>query len=82
MGSSFNKAIFEDYIQEGLIHWAQKAKKTRTSLHGAGSTTTTKPTKTSPKRTMSMPAIRLSTATNNDHDSVAKEIQPQNDHIM
>lgn len=26
MGSSFNKAIFEDRVQAGLVGWAQKAK--------------------------------------------------------
>uniref|UniRef100_A0A6N2KDR8 MLO-like protein n=1 Tax=Salix viminalis TaxID=40686 RepID=A0A6N2KDR8_SALVM len=27
MGSSFNRAIFEEYIQEGLVGWAKQAKK-------------------------------------------------------
>ncbi|KAL8142459.1 hypothetical protein V2J09_015491 [Rumex salicifolius] len=27
MGSNFNKAIFEDHIQEGLVDWANQAKK-------------------------------------------------------
>lgn len=27
MGSTFKSAIFEEHIKEGLIHWAQKAKK-------------------------------------------------------
>lgn len=27
MGSNFKKSIFEEYIQVGLISWAQKAKK-------------------------------------------------------
>ncbi|KMT15604.1 hypothetical protein BVRB_3g059500 [Beta vulgaris subsp. vulgaris] len=52
MGSSFNKAIFEDYIQEGLISWAQKAKKTKTTLSAH---TTTKQSAFT-KRTRSMPA--------------------------
>lgn len=26
MGSSFNKAIFDDGIQDGLVSWAQKAR--------------------------------------------------------
>lgn len=26
MGSSFNKAIFDDHIQDGLVSWAQKAR--------------------------------------------------------
>ncbi|KAK4436645.1 MLO-like protein 1 [Sesamum alatum] len=29
MGSSFNKAIFDDHIQVGLVGWAQKAKKNK-----------------------------------------------------
>uniref|UniRef100_A0A803KTZ4 MLO-like protein n=1 Tax=Chenopodium quinoa TaxID=63459 RepID=A0A803KTZ4_CHEQI len=78
MGSSFNKAIFEDYIQEGLIHWAQKARKTTTSLHAPDTTK-----KVTPKRTMSMPAVRLSTMTDKQHDqdSTIKEIQLENDHV-
>ena len=42
MGSSFKKAIFEEHIQEGLVGWAQTAKKNR-GLRKAtnGSTTTT-----------------------------------------
>ncbi|KAL2487698.1 MLO-like protein 1 [Forsythia ovata] len=39
MGSSFNKAIFEDRIQAGLVGWAQKAKKNkglRKSSEGVG----------------------------------------------
>ncbi|KAJ8425392.1 hypothetical protein Cgig2_015675 [Carnegiea gigantea] len=31
MGSSFNKAIFEDYIREGLVEWAHEAKRNRTT---------------------------------------------------
>ncbi|XP_043706194.1 MLO-like protein 1 isoform X2 [Telopea speciosissima] len=31
MGSSFNKAIFDDHIQEGLVGWAQKARKNKGS---------------------------------------------------
>ncbi|KAA8532194.1 hypothetical protein F0562_006664 [Nyssa sinensis] len=35
MGSSFKRAIFEEYIQEGLIGWAQKARKNK-DLRKAG----------------------------------------------
>ncbi|EXB88258.1 MLO-like protein 1 [Morus notabilis] len=34
MGSSFKKAIFEDYVQEGLVGWARQARKNR--LGGGG----------------------------------------------
>ncbi|OAY76249.1 MLO-like protein 1 [Ananas comosus] len=29
MGSTFKKAIFDEHVQEGLVGWAQKAKKRR-----------------------------------------------------
>ncbi|XP_030940494.1 MLO-like protein 1 isoform X2 [Quercus lobata] len=42
MGSSFKKAIFEEHNQEGLVGWAQTAKKNRGLRKAAnGSTTTT-----------------------------------------
>lgn len=35
MGSSFNKAIFEEHVQVGLVGWAQKARKRRESTTGS-----------------------------------------------
>lgn len=36
MGSSFNKAIFDDHIQAGLVGWAQKAKNKGLKKGGGG----------------------------------------------
>ena len=74
MGSSFNKAIFEDYIQEHLIEWAHKAKKTRTSLHHLLPSPPRDAAVT--KRTLSMPAIRISTV-EEGHNSTAREIKSE-----
>ncbi|KAM4113515.1 hypothetical protein ACJW30_04G001300 [Castanea mollissima] len=41
MGSSFKKAIFEEHIQEGLVGWAQTAKKNKGLRKAANSSTTT-----------------------------------------
>ncbi|XP_074283869.1 MLO-like protein 1 [Silene latifolia] len=49
MGSCFNKAIFDDHIQEGLIDWAHKAKKT---------TSTAPAVRVLAKRIRSMPILR------------------------
>lgn len=61
MGSSFKKAIFEEHIQEGLVGWAQTAKKNRGLRKAAnGSTTTTHASgQMSPKETTPM-AIQMS----------------------
>ncbi|KAL9240732.1 hypothetical protein vseg_014917 [Gypsophila vaccaria] len=63
MGSSFNKAIFEDNIQESLIDWAHTAKKT----------TSVPAVRVLAKRTQSMPAIRL----NNDNGSAQGSVTHQ-----
>ncbi|KAK7824613.1 mlo-like protein 1 [Quercus suber] len=61
MGSSFKKAIFEEHIQEGLVGWAQTAKKNRGLRKAAnGSTTTTHASgQMSPKETTPL-AIQMS----------------------
>ncbi|KAK9725300.1 hypothetical protein RND81_05G134900 [Saponaria officinalis] len=59
MGSSFNKAIFEDHIQESIIDWAHTAKKT----------TSVPAVRVLAKRTQSLPAMRL----NNDNQGVPNQ---------
>ena len=63
MGSSFKKAIFEEHIQEGLVGWAQTAKKNRGLRKAANGSTTTTTThassQMSPKETTPL-AIQMS----------------------
>ncbi|KAF3944493.1 hypothetical protein CMV_029037 [Castanea mollissima] len=70
MGSSFKKAIFEEHIQEGLVGWAQTAKKNKGLRKAANSSTTTTTTRgstthasgqMSPKETTTL-AIQISEA--------------------
>ncbi|KAL5542844.1 hypothetical protein UlMin_010554 [Ulmus minor] len=71
MGSSFKKAIFEEYIQVGLVGWAQKAKKNKgLNLKRAsnGSSTQVGPKEDSP----SVQLVSLSHAGENP----AGEIEP------
>ena len=65
MGSSFKKAIFEEHNQEGLVGWAQTAKKNRGLRKAANGSTTTQGSTThassqmSPKETTPL-AIQMS----------------------
>ncbi|KAL5703479.1 MLO-like protein 1 [Ranunculus cassubicifolius] len=38
MASSFNKAVFDEHVQVGLVGWAQKARKKATTSNGAPTT--------------------------------------------
>jgi len=86
MGSSFNKAIFEDSIQEGLVEWAHGAKKSRTAAarrllaKGSGhpGSNTSHQKVTIPKEESIVVLDQNPTVSihRRDQDSVVGEIQP------
>jgi mlo protein len=41
MGTFFKKEIFDEHVQQGLVGWAQKAKRRQESKDGAGGGSTT-----------------------------------------
>ncbi|XP_015867941.3 MLO-like protein 1 [Ziziphus jujuba] len=59
MGTSFKKAIFEEHIQEGLVGWAQQAKK-RTGLRKSSDSSTQ--VQVAPKESESSATIQLANA--------------------
>ncbi|KAL3507005.1 hypothetical protein ACH5RR_032387 [Cinchona calisaya] len=73
MGSSFKKAIFEEHIQEGLIGWAQKARKNKGLRKPENGSTQVGP-KESPS--VEMAPIGEESQTGTEKDKAAGEIEP------
>lgn len=73
MGSSFKKAVFEEHIQEGLVGWAQKARRRKAAANGFSSQVGHKE---SPSVEMKKVLLESDSATKTEKDKADGEIVP------
>lgn len=72
MGSSFKKAVFEEHIQEGLVGWAQKARR-KAAANGFSSQVGHKE---SPSVEMKKVLLQSDSSTKTEKDKADGEIEP------
>lgn len=76
MGSSFKKEIFDENIQQGLVGWAQKARKNKGLRQAANGSSTQVGPNESPSVEMTQVGQESQSATLLEKDRIAGEIEP------
>ncbi|XP_027118053.1 MLO-like protein 1 [Coffea arabica] len=79
MGSTFKKAIFEEHVQEGLVGWAQKARKNKGMRKVVNASTTQVGSKESPSVEMTQTQNESASRTllEKNINKAAGEIEPE-----